>query len=78
MERIDISEDRRFARWIDTVERGEKVEFVDGETVVGEVNLPKQRPVIDLEKLAALHAELGAARGGGAALIRALRDEERF
>ncbi|MEG3086213.1 hypothetical protein [Sphingomonas sp. PB4P5] len=81
MERIDISEDGRFAGWMEAIERGEDVVFVrDGVDIatVKPLDNPASRPIIDLEKLADLHSRLGKLRGGGAALIRQIRDEERF
>ena len=80
MERIDISEDGRFAGWMEAIERGEEVVFVrDGVDVaaVTPLDRPRPRPVFDPVKLAALHATLGPLAGGDVTrLIREMRDAD--
>ena len=79
MDRLEIPEDGTNSAWVEAVERGDEVVITrDGKPVV-ELKPPVvKRPLIDLEKLADMHSRLGPLRGGGAALIRQLRDEERF
>lgn len=79
MDRLEIPEDGTNSAWVEAVERGDEVVITREGVPVVELKPPvAKRPVIDLEKLADFHSRLGKLRGGGAALIRQLRDEERF